>query len=217
MVVCESVPTQVHDAGSRRHDLEVVERGLTPTKELVALSVAFVFDLDVALESVLRAEEVGDDGVVDDHLGRRQRVDSVRVAAQRGDGLAHGGEVDDARHSGEVLHDDTRGRELDLGVGLGRGIPRSKCLDLRLGDVRAILGAEEVLQQHLQAERELFVPRNRVDAEDLVVGAADRQGALGTEAVNRGHVCLLRRRRGRRNAAHPHHPALLIRLLVRVT
>ena len=61
----------VDDAGARRDDLEVVERRLAPAEELVALAVALVLDLDVALERVLGAEEVGDDGVVDDHLGRR--------------------------------------------------------------------------------------------------------------------------------------------------
>ena len=94
-------------------------------------------------------------------LGRRERVDLRRVAAEVGDRLAHRGEVDDAGHAGEVLHHDAGGRELDLGVGLGRGIPRSERLDLRLRDVRAVLGAEQVLEQHLEAERELLVARDR--------------------------------------------------------
>ena len=98
----------VHDAGAGRHDLEVVESCLAPAEELVALAVALVLDLDVALEGVLGAEEVGDDGVVDDHLGRSERVDLLGVAAEHSDGLAHGGEVDDAGHTREVLHDDSR-------------------------------------------------------------------------------------------------------------
>ena len=121
----------MHDAGARRHDLEVVERRLAPAQELVALAVALVLDLDVALEGVLGAEQVGDDRVVDDELGGRERVDLRRVAAEGADGLAHGGEVDDAGHAGEVLHDHARGRELDLGVGLGGGHPRAERLDLR--------------------------------------------------------------------------------------
>ncbi len=44
----------VHDAGARRDDLEVVERGLAPAEELVALAVALVLDLHVALEGVRR-------------------------------------------------------------------------------------------------------------------------------------------------------------------
>ena len=113
----------VHDAGARRHDLEVVERGLAPAQELVALAVALVLDLDVALEGVLGAEQVGDHRVVDHELGWRERVDLGRVAAEGLHGLAHGGEVDDARHAGEVLHDDPGRGELDLGVGLRLGHP----------------------------------------------------------------------------------------------
>ena len=37
--------------------------------------------------------------------------------------LAHGGEVDDGGHAGQVLQDDPAGRELDLGVRLGGRIP----------------------------------------------------------------------------------------------
>ena len=43
--------------------------------------------------------------MVDDHLGGVQRVDPGGVAAEVAYGLAHGGEVDDAGHAGEVLHD----------------------------------------------------------------------------------------------------------------
>ena len=51
---------------------------LAPAQELVALVVALVLELDVALERVRRAEQVGDHRVVDDQLGRRQRVDLGR-------------------------------------------------------------------------------------------------------------------------------------------
>ena len=180
----------VHDAGAGRNDLEVVERGLAPAEELVALAVALVLDLDVALERVLGAEEVGDDGVVDDHLGRRERVDLVGVAAEGDDGLAHGGEVDDAGNAGEVLHDDARRRELDLGVGLGGGHPRAERLDLLLGDVRAVLGAEEVLEQHLEAERQLLVAGHGVEPEDLVGRVTDVERVLRPETVHCRHDVL---------------------------
>ena len=39
------------------------------------------------------------------------------------------------------------GRELDLGVGLGRGIPDAERLDLLLRDVRAVFGAQQVLER----------------------------------------------------------------------
>lgn len=95
----------VDDAGARGDDLEVVEGGLAPAQELVALLVAAVLQLDVLAEGVRGAELVGDDRVVDDQLGRGERVDLRRVAAELLDSLAHGGEVDDTGNAGEVLHD----------------------------------------------------------------------------------------------------------------
>jgi hypothetical protein len=125
--------------------------------------------------------------VVDHELGRRERVDLVGVAAQIGDGLAHGGEVDDAGHAREVLHDHAGRGELDLGVGLGRGIPTAERLDVRAGDVRAVLGAQQVLEQHLEAVGQALVARYPIDPEDLVFLLADGEGALRTEAVDRCH------------------------------
>ena len=87
----------VHDAGAGRDDLEVVERRLAPAQELVALAVALVLELDVALERVGAAGDVDLHGVVDDQLGGGERVDPAGVAAELDDGLAHGGQVDDAR------------------------------------------------------------------------------------------------------------------------
>ena len=77
----------------------------------------------------------------------------ARVATELGDGLAHGREVDDAGHAGEVLHDDARRRELDLGVGLGVRVPGADGADVVGGDVGAVLGAQQVLEQHLEAVR----------------------------------------------------------------
>ena len=44
------------------------------------------------------------------------------------------------------------------------------------GDVLAVLGAQQVLEEHLQAERQLLGALHRVEPEDLVVGAVDREG-----------------------------------------
>ena len=174
-----------------RHDLEVVERGLAPAQELVALLVALVLDLDVALEGVGAAEDVDDDGVVDDHLGRGQRVDLGRVATEGGDGLAHRGEVDDAGHPGEVLHDHARGRELDLGVGLGVLVPRPERADVVGGDVGAVLRAQQVLEEHLEAVGQGLLPLDSGEAVDLVGLTTDLEGPLGLEAVNTAHSGLL--------------------------
>src|SRR4029450_9567410 len=140
----------VHDAGAGRDDLELVERGLAPAQELVPLPVALVLELDVAGEGVLAAEQVGDDRVVDDQLGGGEGVDLRGVAAEVADGFPHGGEVDDAGHTGEVLHQHPGGRELDLHARVGGGVPAAEGTDVVGGDVRAVLRAQQVVQQDLQ-------------------------------------------------------------------
>ena len=171
------------DAGAGRHHLEVVEGALPPAQELVALAVALVLDLDVALEGVGAAEQVGDDGVVDDQVRRRQRIDLLRVAAEVADRLAHGGQVDDARHAGEVLHDHPGRGELDLDARLGRGIPVGDGLDVVFGDVRAVFGAQQVLGEHLEAVGELLGAGHRIEAVDLVAVVADLQGVARLEGI----------------------------------
>jgi hypothetical protein len=87
--------------------------------------------------------------MVDDQLRGLQRVDLVRVAAQRGHGIAHGGEVDDGGHAGEVLHQHARRAILNLGVRLCLRVPVGERLDVGALDGDAVLEAQQVLQQDL--------------------------------------------------------------------
>ena len=87
----------VDDAGPGRHDAQVAERGLGPAQQLVALAVALVLALDVEGERAGRPEPVDLDGVVDDEVGRDERVDLRRVAAEVGHRVAHDRQVDDRR------------------------------------------------------------------------------------------------------------------------
>ena len=53
-------------------------------------------------------------GVVDDEIDRLQRVDALRIAAERLDRVAHRGEIDDGGHAGEVLQQHAARAEGDL-------------------------------------------------------------------------------------------------------
>ena len=55
---------------------------------------------------LVRAEVVDLHRVVDHQVDRHQRIDLLRIAAEPLHGGPHGGEVDDARHAGEVLQHD---------------------------------------------------------------------------------------------------------------
>ncbi len=138
-----------------------------------------VLDLDVAFERVGTAEEVGDDGVVDHQVGRRQWIHLAGVAAKIADGLAHRREVDDARHAGEVLHDHPRRCELNFDARVGLRIPLRDGADVIGGDVGAVLGAKQVLGQDFQAVREFLGAVDGVEAVDLIALVADLQGVAG--------------------------------------
>ena len=91
----------VADAGARRHDAEIVEGRGAPAQEFVALPVALELALDILPEGVGRAEMVDRHRMVDHQVDRDQRVDPLRIAAERADGVAHRRQVDDRRHAGE--------------------------------------------------------------------------------------------------------------------
>ncbi len=100
--------------------------------------------------------------VVDDQLHRHERIDLVRVAAERDDRVAHRGEVDDGRHARQVLHQDALRRESDLlgvvpgGLAVARRVlaPSRERLDVGGVHLHAVLVSQEVLQEHLDRVRQ---------------------------------------------------------------
>ena len=72
----------MHDAGVRRDDPEIFERGLTPLQKRVALLVALKLDFVIEVECVGGAVVIDLYRVVDDQFGRRQRIDPVRRATE---------------------------------------------------------------------------------------------------------------------------------------
>ena len=101
----------VHNARIRRNRAEILERRLPPAKEAVALLIALEFEQRVLLKRLRRAEVVHLHGVVDDQVHRNQRVRFLRVSAQLGERVTHSSEIDDARHTGEVLQNNARNQQ----------------------------------------------------------------------------------------------------------
>ncbi len=142
----------VADTHTRGHSGEVAEGGLTPLEEGVTLAVALKLKQRVLVVGVGRTELVHLHGVVDDQLGGNERVHTLGVAAKGLDGVAHSAEVDDRGHAGEVLHKHARGHVGDLAAGLGLGVPLGKELNVPCCHVNAVLAAQQVFEQDLEAE-----------------------------------------------------------------
>jgi hypothetical protein len=183
----------VADAGAGRHDAEVVEGRGAPAQEAVALEVALVLLVDVAGERGRGAEIVHHHRVVDHQVDRRQRVDLGRIGAELGQGVAHGGEVDNGRHAGEVLHQHPRRAEADLMLDGPLVVdPGGEGLQVVGAHGDAVLEPQLVLQQHLQRHRQLADAGEtglfrRPQAIVMVGLAAGDQLAAGLKAVDRRH------------------------------
>src|SRR5690606_10510857 len=111
-------------------NLEVFQRLLAPAQEAVALLVALELDPPVDVQRVRTAEDVDLHRMVDDQFGGDLRVDLARLAAQPGDGIPHRGEIDHARHAGEVLQHHARWHEGDFARGFRLRVPLRDRLDM---------------------------------------------------------------------------------------
>ncbi len=142
----------VADAHAGRDGGEVAESGLAPLQEGVALAVALEFEQRVGLVGRGGAVFVHLDGVVDDELGGRERIDALGIAAESLDGVAHGGEIDDGGNAGEVLHEHAGRHVGDLAAGLGFGVPVGEEFDVGSGDVDSVFAAQQIFEQNFEAE-----------------------------------------------------------------
>ena len=164
-------------------DLELVQGGLAPFEEAVPLAVARILQLDVAVPGVRAAEDVGDDGMVGDELGRDHRVHRLRVSSQAGQRVAHGGEVDQGGHPVGVVQEHPRRVQVDLVTALGGGIPPPHRLDLLGRDHLPVLVPQQVLQQHLEGERQV-VHAQPVQPVQLPPATAEHHRITGLQAIH---------------------------------
>ncbi len=180
----------VDDAGVRRHDAEVAERGLPPAQEGVALAVALELLLGVDQEGGGGAVLVHLHRVVDHQLDGLERVDPLRIAAHRHHRVAHGGEVDHGGDAGEILEENAGRHEGDLLRGERLGIPAGQCLDIAGRDHGAILAAQQVLEQDAEGIGEagdVETPLlQRVQPGQTELAAAHPEGRAASEAIVHG-------------------------------
>ena len=176
------------DARARRDHAEVLERRAPPAQELVALAVALVLAGGVDQFRSLGAVLVHLHGVVDHQIHRLQRIDPRGIAAERGQRIAHRGEIHHAGHAGEVLQEHARGAERDLLIEFLFHVPARERLDVRPLDERAVLVAEQVLEEDAERDGEALdgaagEPGERVEAEIEVRPTVDGQRIAAAEAV----------------------------------
>ena len=142
------------NAGHRRNNAEVREYFLPPFEELIALMVALELHLGIALEGIRIGKEIHLHRVVNHQVNRHKRIDRFGIAAQAGNGSAHGSQVNHRRDAGKILHDHTRRQKRDAGTNAS-WFPTGNMLHIRLGDFLPIALAERRLKQDADRKRQL--------------------------------------------------------------
>ena len=92
--------------------------------------------------------------MIDHEIDRRERIDAAGIAAEGGHCGTHGGEVHHRRHAGEILHEHAGRTVGDLATAAPLAQPIADSADVLDADAAAVLEAEQVLQQHLEGERQ---------------------------------------------------------------
>jgi hypothetical protein len=139
-----------------------------------------------------RTEFVDLHRVIDDQLGRQQRVDPGGVAAQAPHRLAHGGQIDHRGNAGEILQQDAAGLKGDLVGGLGLGLPAGQRADVGGAHRAPVLRAQQILQQDAQRKRQTvrIQPRffQRGQPVNRVLLVPDLERGQRAEAVRHGTI-----------------------------
>ncbi len=143
----------VDDPDPRGHDLEGFEGLHSPLEELVALAVAHELHVEVLRKGVGAPREVHLHRMVDDQVDRDEGLDHLRLPAHPGYRGAHGREVDEERHAGEVLEDDAGDHKGDL-LGPGRlRLPGGQGANGVLGHPPAVAVSKEGFQDDADRHR----------------------------------------------------------------
>jgi hypothetical protein len=122
--------------------------------------------------------------MIGDELGRDERVHRLRVASHTGQRVSHGGKVDQGGHPIGVVQEHPRRVQVDFVASLGGGIPPPHRLKLLGRDQLPILMAQQILQQHLEGERQV-VHAQPVQAVQPPPAIANQHRITGLQAVDR--------------------------------
>ncbi len=138
---------------------------------MIALDVALEFQFGVEGKGHVGAELVHLHGVVDDQFGGEQGIDLLGVAAHPGDGVAHGREIGDGGHAGEILQQDSSRHEGNFRALFRDRLPFGQPLDILGVHEAPVFLAQQIFEQNANGEGKL-------------VGVPDSPALEGVEAID---------------------------------
>ena len=151
----------MNNTGTRGDNEEIVKGLSTPLQEAETLVVPLHLNFLILLEGSLVPSRLVDlDGVIDDKIDRDKRVDLLGVTTQVLHGLTHSGQIDNSRDTGEILENDTSGKERNLGLSLVVS-PVEDGLNMSLGEPELIAVTNGTLQQDTNTVRQGFCRKRK--------------------------------------------------------
>src|SRR5207247_8023888 len=150
----------VNDADPWRNELERFERLLSPFQKLIALAVALEFHFQIELKGSRRTEEIHLHRVIDHQIDRHEWLNDFGVAAESLDCAAHRGQIDNQRHAGEILENDTCHDEWNFFVRRLLRVPVCQRFYIFAPDFLAVTIAQYRFEHDPNAHRQ---PRNFTD------------------------------------------------------
>src|SRR4029079_15411563 len=97
----------MHDADSRRDELESLESLLTPLEKLVTLAITLELHVQVEFQRAGRTEKIDLHRVIDTQITRHERLDDTWVSSEPLHSAAHRREVYNQRNTSEILQNKT--------------------------------------------------------------------------------------------------------------
>ena len=141
----------MHDPDPRWDQLESFERLLSPLEKLVTLPVALELHLQIEFQRARRPEKIHLHRVIHHQIDGHKWLDDFRVATQPRDCATHRREINNQRHTGEILQHNARHHERNLCVGWRFCVPVRQRLDILTPDLFAVAIAQHRFEYNANA------------------------------------------------------------------
>src|ERR1041384_4059589 len=142
----------MHNSDPRRDELESFERLLSPFEKLVTLPVALELHVQIEFQRARRPEEIYLYRVIDDEVNWYQWLDNFRLATQLRDRTSHRRKINNQRHAGEILQNNSRHNEWNFRVRWGFCLPVRQRLNIVAPDFFPIAIAQHRFENNPNAD-----------------------------------------------------------------
>src|SRR5262245_434029 len=143
----------MHDANSRRNQLESPERLLTPLKKLVTLAIALELHVQIEFQRARRTKEIDLYRVIDNQIDGHERLDDLRVASEPLHSASHRCKINNQWNACEVLQNNARNDEGNLHVRGRLRVPFRKRFNIFAPDLFPVTVAQHRFEDNPDAHR----------------------------------------------------------------